>query len=162
LPPRWQFRSGPGRLELIPPIQFASGSIEALPLNAPQPPWDEEALKALVQQVVKDAPASSQNVEVAAEQQNTVVLDGRIPSFEVVLSYRALGQSFKRSTLFINLPDTQLVCRFTAPESEFDALSESFRRTINSWEWSEAKPAQSAASAAAPATGAAAAGSGAN
>ena len=149
LPTRWSFRSSPARLELIPAVQFASGSVDASQLESPQPPWDENALKALTQQVLANVPPSSSDVAVVTEQQNTVVLDGRIPSFEVVVSYQILGQAFRRATIFINLPDTQLICRFTAPQGDFDSLSGAFRRSINSWAWSEAKPDTVAAPAAA-------------
>jgi hypothetical protein len=136
MPPRWKLRSSSARIDLLPPNgQFTSAAIEATSLESPLPPWDEDALKALTERALASVPPSSQNVELVTEEHNTVVLDGRIPSFEVVVSYQALGQNFKRSTVFINLPETELIARFTAPESEFDSLNGSFQRALGSWTW---------------------------
>ena len=66
------------------------------------------------------------------------------PSVQFVISYVTLGQTFQRSVIFINTPDTQLVFRLTAPKADFNALDDVFRRSISSWQWTETKPGQTA------------------
>lgn len=136
LPARWTARGGAARLQLIPPdAKFSEGSIEATPLDAPLPAWDEEALKALRARALSAVPPGSQSVEIVGEQQNSIVLGGMHGGFEVVVAYKALGETFRRSTVFVNLPHAQLVIRFTAPDGDFPRLNGVFQRAVRSWEW---------------------------
>lgn len=148
LPPRWTARSSAARLQLLPPdLPFSEAVIEVRPLDAPQPPWDEPTLKALSQQALTNVPPGSSGAKIVAEQQNTTVLAGTHPSFEVVVAYQAVGKTFKRSTIFINRPADQLVCRFTAPEPEFDRVLHIFHGAIRSMTWRNAEPAAAPAPA---------------
>jgi hypothetical protein len=67
---------------------------------------------------------------------------GQSPSLEVVISYNALGRSFRRNVIYVHTPDTQLVFRFTAPKSDFAGLNQAFRQSVNSWQSTENKTAK--------------------
>ena len=136
LPSRWTARGSSGRLQLIPPdAKYAEGSIETTALDAPLPAWDDEALQALRTRALNAVPPTSQSVQVVGEQQNSLVLGGVHGGFEVVVSYKAVGETFKRSTVFVNLPNAQLTFRFTAPEADFPRLNGAFQRAVHSWQW---------------------------
>src|SRR5215203_1297394 len=64
LPQGWNLRGGKDRLQLQPPDKnFAEATVTANPLTAPKP-FDEATVKALEEQVLRDAPPGSQKVEV--------------------------------------------------------------------------------------------------
>jgi hypothetical protein len=71
---------------------------------------------------------------VLGTEENAVILGGN-SGFEVLVSYSALGQTFQRSTVFLNAPGTQLIFRFTAPKADYDRLHSAFRRAVLSWQW---------------------------
>ena len=135
VPPQgWTISGGADGLQLRPPNNnFAEGMIRALPLQAPRP-FDEVAVKALQERIISEAPPGSQSVQFVKSQENPVRIDQN-PSFEFVISYRALGKTFQRSVIFVNCPDTQLILRFTAPKTDFDMFHRDFLRSVSSWQW---------------------------
>ena len=136
LPSRWTPRGSAARLQLIPPdAKFAEASIEATPLETPLPAWDEQALQALRHRALSAVPPGSQSVEIVGEQQNSIVIGGTHGGFEVVVAYKTLGETFRRSIVFVNLPHAQLIFRFTAPEEDFGRLNGTFQRAVRSWQW---------------------------
>lgn len=133
LPRQWTYRFEGGRIVLAPPqTPFAEAVIEAVPLAKPQP-LDESTIKVLEQQIVGALPASSDSVAVLKREQNPVILDSN-RSFELVLSYNALGTSFQRSVLFIDTSTTRLVFKLTSRRSDFDKLNSIFRASILTWQ----------------------------
>jgi hypothetical protein len=131
-PTGWSVRtSSPARLELVPPGKgFAAAVIQTQPpagLGVP----DEAALKALGQQALAALPPDCQAATVDKVFSDP---DGSGGS-EVVLSYKSVGYSFRRSVRFLNLPECRLMVQISAPESEFEALSTTFRRTVQSLNW---------------------------
>ena len=100
-------------------------------------------VKALQQDVLASAPPQSQSVQVVRMQENPVMMGSNL-SYEVVISYAALGETFHRSVIFVSTPDTWVVFCITAPKSEFDPLYASFCRSISSWEWIQATPSSAA------------------
>ena len=143
-PPGWTFRGTKARLQLSPAGKpFAEASIEAIPQPQPQP-LDVETIEAFKQQVIASAPAGSQAVVVESEGENTIMPESS-PSYEVVLSYQALGKSFRRSVMLFNGATDSLIIRFTAPKEDFAALTTPLRRSIMSWRTTELKPGPNAA-----------------
>lgn len=141
-PQQWTYRGDTSRLQLQPPGQsFAEGMIQAAPALGAKA-FDETTVKALEAQVMKTVPPGSQGVTMISRQENPVTLNQNL-SYEFVVSYQTLGQTFQRSVIFVNCPDTQLVFRFTAPKAAFENLNSAFRRSIYSWQWAE--PAATAA-----------------
>lgn len=111
---------------------FAAAEIKAIPRSALQP-FDEAVAAALVQQVLTNVPAGSLDRFVVKQEPNPVSINN-YPSFEVIVSYEALGDNFKRSVLFLNTPANQIIFKFTAREDIFDALYHAFRNSILTWE----------------------------
>ena len=135
-PPSWAFDSSARLVKLIPPQKhFAEATIEAIPLTKPQS-LDENIVKTLEQQFVAGLPPGSQFVTLVSAEQNPILLNGN-RTLEVTASYQLMGEKFLKSALFINLPDTQLIFRFTARKDDFEALHQIFRTSILSWQWVE-------------------------
>ena len=150
-PPRgWRFEGSPQQLHLKPPQKnFADAVIQAIPLPAPQP-LGEKVSKALEQQFITSLPLGSQFAKVEQEMDNPIPLNGN-HSFEVTVSYQLMGEKFLRSAIFVNLPDTQLVFRFTARKDDFEPLHREFRTSISSWHWVESGRSGDQVAASAPA-----------
>lgn len=133
-PHHWVVRGDTDRMQLTSPDKsFIEATIQAVPLSAPQQ-FDEAAVKAFEEQVLRAAPPGSQSVQIVKREENPVVMGGNL-SFGVVISYQALGQTFQRSMVVVNCPNTQLILRFTAPKADYDTFNSDFRRSLSSWEW---------------------------
>lgn len=158
-PPKWTARGTAERAQLFPPDnKFAEATITARPLEAPPQPWDERTLQALEQQVIGHIPPNSASVEVLSREQKP--LWSQSVGFEIVVGYKALGYTFKRSVLVVRTTDTELTFQFSAPKEEFASLNDQFQRSITSWEWVEQKPEPGGAGNAAVPTPAASVASG--
>lgn len=145
LPRLWSCRGDSARLQLVPPNQnFAEGIIEAVETKGVMP-FDEANLKALEQRVLNMVPPGTDRVTLASRQENPVILNQNL-SYEFVVTYQTLGQTFQRSVIFVNCPGEQLIFRFSAPQSAFDDLFRSFRQSLSSWNWSDAPAAPVTAS----------------
>jgi hypothetical protein len=139
LPQLWSYRGGGSSLQLVPvKPESADASIQVVDITKPQP-FDEKLFAALREQSLRAAPPGAQNVIVINEEMNPIRLE-RGDVYGVTISYQALGQSFHRSTLYVNLPDAQLTFRLTARKADFEALQRAFRSSILSWHWVERKP----------------------
>ena len=142
-PWKWTFRGDASRLQFMPPSQnFAEGVVQAAP-PLRTPGFDEATVKALESQVMNTLPSGSQGVTLISQQKNPVILNQNL-SYEFVVSYQTLGETFHRSVIFVNCPEAQLVFRFTAPKAVFESLNSAFRRSLYSWQWIE-PPATAAA-----------------
>ena len=134
LPRGWSFDGTRTELRLKPPKKaFAEVVIDAVPLSKSQL-LEQNTAKALQQQCLGSLPPGSQFVKVEQEMENPIPFDGN-HSFEVIVSYQVIGETFLRSTLFVNLPDTQLIFRFTARKDDFEPLQREFRTSLGSWHW---------------------------
>ena len=150
-PPRgWSLDGSSNQLHLKPQKNFAEAFITASPLTKPQP-LDENAAKALEQQVLAGLPVGSQFVKIEEEVANPVLLAGN-PSYELTVSYQSVGEKFCRSVLFVNLPETQLTFRLTSKKDDFQALHREFKTSIFSWHWIDKNDATPQADQAAPVT----------
>lgn len=134
VPDRWSWRGTATSLVLTPPDKAqAEADIERAPLSIPRP-LDEACVKELAQRALRSVPAESQNVSIVQQQENPVVIDGN-PTVEIVLSYEAYGEAFRKSLLFLHLPDSELVFKLTARNADFEALHNVFCRSLFSWQW---------------------------
>lgn len=132
VPRKWSLRGDASRLRFQPPGQnFAEGTVEAAPPMRTKT-FDEAIVKALEAQVINTLPSGSQGATIVSRLENSVILNQNL-SYEFVVSYHTLGQTFHRSVIFVNCPDTQLVFRFTAPKEAFEKLNNAFNRSISSW-----------------------------
>jgi hypothetical protein len=141
LPNQWSCTGSGDRVRLTPPPAkaFAEGVITSNPLRAPQP-LDEAVIAAFKQQVLASVPPGSQAVTPVTEIENSIRLDEN-PGFEFVISYKLLGQTFRRNAVLVHLPDTRLVFQFSAPEKDFEALSKTFRHAFATGQWVPPLPA---------------------
>ncbi|MEN3369727.1 MAG: hypothetical protein V7609_1870 [Verrucomicrobiota bacterium] len=136
LPTKWAYRAGGDGVHLTPPESVrADAIIRASLLSAPQR-FDEKSVEAAKKQFLGSLPAGSQMITVVTEEQNPVPFNGN-PTYEFVVSYQIIGETFVRSALFTNVADTQLCFRLTARKSDFEGLHRSFRASILSWRWIE-------------------------
>jgi hypothetical protein len=136
LPRLWTCRGDASRLQLTPPDQnFAEGIIQAVPTKGVLR-FDEATVKTSEQQVLGTLPTGSQGATVVSQLENPVVIDGNL-SYEFVVAYQTLGQSFQRSVIFVNCPGQQLIFRFSAPKAVFENLNRLFRQSLYSWQWLE-------------------------
>jgi hypothetical protein len=151
LPHGWNYRSEGARLVLTPGAKFerAEAVIQASRLEVPQP-LDDKAVAAFKQQFLASLPPSSQMIELSSEELNPVRLDGNL-SYAITASFQTLGETFVRSTVVINLPDTQLRFQITGRKADFEALNRAFRGSLSTWRWTQ--PAQQVATATAPPAG---------
>ena len=134
LPHGWNVRGGKNRLLLQPPSNnFAEATITAQALSSPKP-FDEATVKALEEQVMNQAPAGSQAVQVVRREENPIAM-GSNPSLGIVISYATLGHTFHRSVVFVHTAEAQLVFQFTSLKPDFDRFNGDFRRCMSSWQW---------------------------
>lgn len=137
IPRTWNCRGDAARLQLTPPNQaFAEGVVEEIVTKGPRQ-FDEATVKALEQSVLASLPPGSQAPALVNRQENPVIIQQN-PSYEFVVTYQNLGQSFLRSVIIVNCPDRLLVFKFSAPKAAFADLNRSFRQSICSWESTEA------------------------
>src|SRR4051812_5413717 len=136
LPRQWSYRGSGTSLQLIPPNSArADASIQVADIPKPQA-FDEKLFTALREQSLRAAPPGAQNVILLNEEFNPVRLE-RGDIYCVTISYQALGETFLRSTLYVNLSDAQLTFRLTARKADFEPLERAFRSSILSWHWVE-------------------------
>ena len=134
LPFGWGVRGNKDMLQLNPSNQtLTEATISATPLNGPTP-FDDAAIEALKQKVLRDAPPASQSVQLVSCNLNPVPM-APYQSVEIVISYMALGRTFQKGVIFVQADDTQLVFRLSAAQDEFNSLSQAFRGSIGSWQW---------------------------
>jgi hypothetical protein len=136
LPNKWTYRAGAGEVHLAPPdIPNADAVIQAAPLPASER-LDEKAIAAARTELLSRLPSGSQMITVVSEEPNAVPLNGN-PTYQIVVSYQVMGQTFLRGCLFSNIGDTQLRFRLTARKSDYEKLYPAFRSSILSWHWVE-------------------------
>ncbi|HYJ05348.1 MAG TPA: hypothetical protein VEX43_09445 [Chthoniobacterales bacterium] len=132
VPRKWTCRGDASRLQFSPPDQsFAEGVVQAAPPMRTRV-FDEATVKALEALVINSVPSGSQGVMLISRLENPVILNQNL-SYEFVVSYQTLGQTFHRSVIFVNCPEAQIIFRFTAPEAVFANLNGAFNRSVCSW-----------------------------
>ncbi|MFN2623240.1 MAG: hypothetical protein ABR611_10375, partial [Chthoniobacterales bacterium] len=133
---QWGYRGEGTSLLLVPPNSVrADASIQVADISKPQP-FDEKLFAALREQSLHAAPPGALNVTLLNEELNPVRLE-RGDVYAVTISYQTLGETFLRSTLYVNLSDAQLTFKLTARKADFEALQRAFRSSILSWHWVE-------------------------
>jgi hypothetical protein len=134
-PPRlWACRGSGSSLQLTPPkVERADAMIQAVEVKAPRN-LDDKAIAELKEQFVRTLPPGVQAASIVSEEQNPVSLENG-SSYAIAASYQALGETFVRSVVFVNLPETQLTFRLTARKADFETVQKQFRSSILSWHW---------------------------
>src|SRR4051812_36937825 len=131
-PLKWTYKGSGTRLQLTPPnTPFAMAQIEAGPGGQPLTP---ELRESMVKQALNEVPPGSQTIELVSQGENTLLIDGR-GSFEILLSYKVMGESFRRSIVYVLVGDMKLAFRVTARTADFDAIGTAFHASLGSWRW---------------------------
>ncbi len=141
-PQQWSYRGTANMLQLTPSnVARADAVIQVADVRAADK-LDEKALAAFREQFLAALPPGSQGGEITREEFNPVQVE-RASSYVITGQYKAIGELFVRSVVFVNLPETQLTFRLTARKADFDKLERAFRGSILSWHWidPEAGPA---------------------
>jgi hypothetical protein len=132
-PGGWNFTGDSKALRLTPAnVAQSQADIEQSPLRAPQP-MDEAALR---EQALKSLPQGSQQITVAAEEQNPLRIN-RHDTYGVTITYVLRGEEYTTNILFANLEDTQLRFRFVARKRDFEPLFRAFRGSLFTLQWAE-------------------------
>jgi hypothetical protein len=135
LPQGWSFRNnGPGRLDLVPPKQSAGEASIRVEAAPSQPGFDDAVSKSLVDRAQAAVPVDSQAVEVLQTDKNSLTPGGH-EAFDVILSFKRIGVTFRRRMTFVNFPDCQIVLQVTASEAEFKKVDGPFVGAFRSWTW---------------------------
>jgi hypothetical protein len=134
-PPRdWRCTLDRNSLHLVPPNKsFAEAEISSAALEKPVA-LDDAAIAGLTQQILATLPPDSQQTSIVKQEHNVVLLNNN-PTFELIVSYKLLGDTFERSVFVVNTPKTQILFKFSARKSDFDALYRTFHASILTWEW---------------------------
>lgn len=144
VPREWSYRGNGTSLQLAPPNSVrADASIQVADMPKPQA-FDEKLLAGLKEQSLRGVPPGVQTVTTLGEEVNPVRLE-KGDSYAVTVSYQALGETFVRSTLYVNLSDALLTFRLTARKADFEQLQRAFRSSILSWHWVETDKAAAVA-----------------
>ena len=144
LPPQWTYRALGDSVKLVPAANSTPDiMIQAIPLLSPQA-LDDKGIAAAREHFVRGMPPGSQTVKVLSEERNTIPFKAGA-NYEITASYQALGETYIRRAIYINLPDTQLIFRLNARKNEFEGLYRTFRGSILSWQWEEPTAASVAA-----------------
>jgi hypothetical protein len=139
LPPQWTYRALGDSVKLVPENNSTADiTIQALPLVSPQP-LDDKWIAAAREHFLRGMAPGGQTVKVLSEEQNTIPFKAGT-SYEITVSYQALGETFIRRAVYINLPDTQLIFRLNVRKNEFENLWRTFRGSILSWQWVAPEP----------------------
>ena len=133
-PRGWSYTGDSSHIRFIPPnVPQAFGEMAQAPLSAPQN-FDEPTMKLLQERVLQSAPPDSHDVTVLAAEKNPLMINAH-ETFEVTVAYQLYGEQYRRSMLFMNLPDTQLAFSFVSRKADFDKLHQAFRGSLCSLQW---------------------------
>jgi hypothetical protein len=133
-PRGWTYSGDAQRIKFTPPnLTGAQAEIEQTPLPEPDP-LDETMIKELQQKALASVPPGSQNVTIIGEEKNPLTISGQ-ETYAVTIGFQAFGQEFRKSVLYLNLPDKQLRFCTTARKQDFDNVQKAFRASIYSWQW---------------------------
>ena len=133
-PRGWSHSGGGSEIRFTPPaLSQAQATIEQSPLITSQA-FDDATVKLLQQKMIESIPTGSTNVKIVSEEKNPLTPNG-YDTYELLVSYENYGHAFTASTLFLNMPDTQLRFRVTARTEDFDKVYGLFRRSLYSWQW---------------------------
>jgi hypothetical protein len=133
-PPQWTFRGTSTTMQFTPPnTSRADAFIQVADAKAPER-LDDNVISALREKFMATLPVGCQHAQIVNEEFNPVQFEGA-SSYAITGKYQAIGETFLRSTVFVNLPASQLTFRLTARQPDFEKLNKPFRGSILSWHW---------------------------
>jgi hypothetical protein len=133
-PRGWSYTGDSNHIRFIPPnAQQAFGEMAQAPLAAPQN-LDEPTMKLLQERTLQSVPPDSRDITVVAAAKNPLMINEH-ETFEITVAYQLYGEQYRRSMLFMNLADTQLIFSFVSRKADFDKLHQAFRGSLCSLQW---------------------------
>ena len=133
-PRGWNYSGGGASIKFTPPsMSQAQAEIDQTALAEPQI-YDEPTIKSLKEKALTSIPPNSQKIDVVSEALNPFLINTH-HTYEVIFSYEAFGQEFMTGVIYVNLPDTRLRFRTTAPKADFEKVHSAFRGSMFSLEW---------------------------
>jgi len=135
VPPKgWAYYGNKEKLSLeANDRSHAIASIEQVPLKTPAL-FDEETIKTLQNEMLKELPEGSQDLKVVRVESNPLLIDDH-ETVEITVNYCFLGRDRMKSVLFANLGASQLRFTLSTLSPEFENAHEVFRRSYYSWQW---------------------------
>ena len=136
-PTNWRLVGNPASAMLYPP-DGTIGEVKIVQLPAPKDRTITKPVLDLMSRNLRGSlPPESKDVSDLEPQVNPVPVQD-VPTGEVICTYSAFGQKFKRATLVLNHPNYQLNFTLTAATNVFDRLHAEWMRSMFSWEWQPA------------------------
>lgn len=133
-PFQWTWVKQGDRLHFTPSDAPQSGMTWSVVSNEGLPPLDVENPGFYQEWVLGNLPDDASDVEILRVGRQPVHMEG-FPSMEVLVSYAAFGQNFRRVTYFINAGDDQLRVALEAPGVYFEDLNRLARQSLNRMSW---------------------------
>lgn len=132
-PPKgWDYFGSGDRLTLRPPGKSqAEATIRRLPLPESYAFTDENVRK-LLEEATASVPKDSSSVSIVSQEKSPLRISGK-ETFQVIVSYNLLGQTFNRSILFLNRDGDQLQFQLTSLNADFRVLQAAFQSSLYSW-----------------------------
>jgi hypothetical protein len=131
-PPGWEYSGNSDRLSLRPPGKSraeATISRVALPQSGDAGATGPETL---VAEAIASVPQGSTGVKIISQGKNPLKISGK-ESFQLVMTFTLLGETFTRSISFLNREHEQLRFQLTAPAGDFEQLQREFQASLCSW-----------------------------
>lgn len=133
-PQHWAYHGTSTTMQFAPPnVPRAEAVIQVADVKAPAR-LDDNVIAALREKFTAALPPGCQGAQIINEEFNPVQVE-RASSYGITGKYQVLGETFVRSTVFVNLPTTELTFRLSARQADFDKLNKQFRESILSWHW---------------------------
>lgn len=132
-PPDWGYSGNVTKLTLHPKNNTqAEGTISTVSLSQPGA-FDEKSTKDLVGKALAAVPADSTDVALVSQEMNPVRIGGK-ETFLVIVSYTFYGAHYKRSMMFLNRGNEQIVFQFVSRASDFEDLQRTFLASQFTWQ----------------------------
>jgi hypothetical protein len=95
--------------------------------------FDDETLKKLVGEALASVPRGSTDAQLVSQEKNPLMIE-RKETFLVVFTYILYGQSYSRSSLFLNRDKEQIRFQLACRQTDFKELQKAFLGSQYSWQ----------------------------
>lgn len=133
-PANWKSEAGGRYLRFFPPeVSLADLTIDAEKAPAGRA-LDEAAAERCRAWLKASVPPESSNVVVEADESNAGAV-ASCPIFGTTVAYTHGGTRYRKRTIFVFAPDSEIRFTMVARIGDFDRLYPAVRRSLFSWRW---------------------------
>ena len=133
-PTGWHYSGDDNQLKLWPPQTAEAEALITRWKMAEVPPFDDEGIKRLTDEVVASVPQGARQVKVISQVKDPVIIEHK-STFLCVVEYEKSGALWGRSVLFLNRSETeQLQFQLTSKRVDFEKLEKAFEASHFSWQ----------------------------